>query len=167
MVKNDPLHTEEVLFTIVIYNKKVRQSIEYLLEKYEQSLKHTTVGQLEFDRQYLTAILDYRRGNPLPKAEDIANCVGISNTSGNVFKKALLEKIFTMIEEQNILIPAYEVWFMIKIRIEGDKKTVHRIKNILFRIPFLRHNGRQIKEYPRSERYKGEIGIYLDFDVIE
>lgn len=109
MVKNDPLHTEEVLFTIVIYNKKVRQSIEYLLEKYEQSLKHTTVGQLEFDRQYLTAILDYRRGNLLPKAEDIANCVGISNTSGNVFKKALLEKIFTMIEEQNILIPAYEV----------------------------------------------------------
>ena len=71
--------------------------------------KNTTVGQLEFDRQYLTTILDYRRGNPLPKAEDIANCVGISNTSGNVFKKALLEKIFTMIEEQNILIPAYEV----------------------------------------------------------
>lgn len=56
---------------------------------------------------------------------------------------------------------------MIKIRIEGDKKTVHKIKDILFTIPFLRHNGRKIKEYPRSERYKGEIGIYLDFDVIE
>ena len=56
---------------------------------------------------------------------------------------------------------------MLKIRIEGDRKTVYRIKDILFRIPFIKHNGRKIKEYPRSERYKGEICIYLDFDVIE
>ena len=56
---------------------------------------------------------------------------------------------------------------MLKIRIEGDKKTVHRIKELLLRVPFIRHNGRAVKEYPRSERYKGEIAIYLDFDVIE
>ena len=56
---------------------------------------------------------------------------------------------------------------MVKIRIEGDSKTVHRIKDILLCLPFIRHNGKAIKEYPRAKRYNGGIRIYLDFNVIE
>ena len=108
MAKTNPLYTEEVLFSLVIYNKKVRSTVEHLLGQYEQSIRFGTVSELDFDIKYLTAILNYRVGGALPKSDDIANLVGISNANGTVFKKSLIEKIFNTIDEEKTLVPVYE-----------------------------------------------------------
>lgn len=108
MAKNNPIYTDEALFSLVIYNKKVRSAVERLLAQYEQSIRFATVSELEFDIRFLRAILSYRVGGALPKSDDIASAIGISNASGTTFKKALIEKIFATIDEEKILVPVYE-----------------------------------------------------------
>jgi hypothetical protein len=108
MAKTNPLYTEEVLFSLVIYNKKVRNLVEYILGRYEQSRRFANVSELEFDVRYLTAVLDYRVGGVLPRMDDIANSLGISNQNASIFKKALIEKIFVTIEDEKVLMPIYE-----------------------------------------------------------
>ena len=107
MAKNNPLYTDEVLFALVLYNRKCRAVVVHLLAQYEQSRKFAEVSELDFGIHWLKAMLDYR-GGALPRSDDIASAVGISNANGTVFKKSLVERIFVLIDEEKILIPVDE-----------------------------------------------------------